>query len=159
MKERIGRTKPTRAPEAAAKRRKKNDGRPPDTIKDLLLRNHTKKEVKEAKETRDVLNIPSGHPSYSWKQNSCWLDTALELLHATVSHNFEEFSKACESLPDESTLQYLYNMLHARQTLDPTAKDISSQLSKQRDSLRVRLVKEKVTLTRTMSSFEPIFVS
>ena len=105
-------------------------------------------------------SVRAGNPSYIWKNNSCWLDTALELLHATVSYDFETFSAACETLPAESAFRYLYCMLQTRQTLDSTTtttKGLSLHLSKQRDELRVKLVAEKIT--KSTSSFEPLFVS
>jgi len=73
----IGRTKPTRANRLQDKKRKKNDGRPPDTIKELV-------QVKVKRETGFVL----GPASYPWKNNSCWLDTSLELTLITVMRHF-----------------------------------------------------------------------
>jgi hypothetical protein len=130
-KQRIGRTKPSRAPDTAAAKRKKNDGRPPDTIKDLLLRKPTKKETNEAKKVQDMLGVPQGNQSYPWQNNSCWLDTALELLHTTVSYNFDAFTKACNSVPQDSPFRVLYNMLLARQTQKSPTK---ATLSKQRNN-------------------------
>lgn len=56
MADKIGRTKPTRAPEAAERRRKKNDGRPPDTIKELLDAKQTKKQNVQVQQVIDVLD-------------------------------------------------------------------------------------------------------
>jgi hypothetical protein len=82
------------APGASEKKRVKNDGRPPDTIKDLVLAAPTKKQKKEVSDLKQKRKVPSipRIPSYPWQKNSCWLDTSLELLHATVSYNFGEFT-------------------------------------------------------------------
>jgi len=154
MKKRIGQTKPSRAPDTAATKRKKNDGRPPDTIKDLLLRKPTKKKTKEAETVQDMLGAPPGNQSYPWKNNSCWLDTVLELLHTMVSYNFNVFTKACELLPQDSPFRVLYDILHARQTLKLIPK---ATLSKQRDALRTTLASWKLAKSKT--SDEAIFVS
>jgi hypothetical protein len=45
VKENIGRTKPTRSGKPADKKRKKNDGRPPDTNKELLGANTKQKQL------------------------------------------------------------------------------------------------------------------
>lgn len=161
MREKIGRTKPTRAPGASRQRRTKNDGRPPDTIKELLLGKPTKKQKKEVSKLKHVLQVknlkPKGNPSYPWQNNSCWLDTSLELLHATVSHNFDEFTYACKPLPPGSPLRFLYDMLQKRQNLDPSMPNISITLADQRNKLRSRIVKAKEA--GSLSSFEPLFVS
>lgn len=111
--ERIGCTKPSRAPEAAAKRRQKNDGRPPDTSKELLkspraspMKSKTVKpksiKPKTVKFATPVIDKPIGMPSYKWKASSCWLDTSLEILYITVSRNFDDFTRFMPSLGPES---------------------------------------------------------
>ena len=54
--DKIGRTKPSHAPEAADRRRKKNDGRPPDTAKELLDLKKTKKQGKQIQRLMDLLD-------------------------------------------------------------------------------------------------------
>lgn len=153
----IGRTKPTRAPNASAKKQTKNDGRPPDTIKDLLLAAPTKKQKKEVSDLKHKLDIPIQIPSYPWEGNSCWLDTSLELLHATISHDFKDFSHACQDLPTDSVLRTLYDMLQTRQNLAHDTPNISATFSKQRNNLRSKLVRAKEATS--MTSYEPLFVS
>ena len=157
IRERIGRTKPARAPDVSEKKRKKNNGRPPDTIKDLLQRPPTKQQSKEVNKIQALLKVPTSIPSYPWKKNSCWLDASLELLHGTVSYDFGVFTGACQHLPPESPVILLYDMLKTRQTSDPLAKGLSSELGQQRDHLRKRLVELKEA--KSVSSFEPLFVS
>lgn len=101
-----------------------------------------------------MLRVPQGNQSYPWENNSCWLDTALELLHATVSYNFDAFAKACELLPRDSPFQELYGMLLARQTQKSTSE---VTLSQQRNDLRTTLV--SVNLAASDTSYEAIFVS
>jgi len=160
VREKIGRTKPTRAPGASGRKRTKNDGRPPDTIKELLLGKPTKKQKKEvSKLLKDVLQVKKleGNPSYPWHNNSCWLDTSLELLYATVSHDFEEFTYACKPLPPGSLLRFLHDVLQKRQDLDRSMPNISDTLADQRNELRSRIVKAKES--SSLTSFEPLFVS
>ncbi|KAJ7754873.1 hypothetical protein B0H16DRAFT_1458905 [Mycena metata] len=63
----IGRMKPGRAPNAAHSRRKKKDGRPPDTL------------LGKSKSGKGGSNA-TPHPSYPWSPNSCWIDSGLELI-------------------------------------------------------------------------------
>jgi hypothetical protein len=95
----IGRTKPSRAGDT---KRKKNDGRPPDTTKELLKPERSKKKS----ETQQLIkfktqpkpkpsNITLGPVSYPWKDNSCWLDTSLELIYVTLMRDFDGFADIC----------------------------------------------------------------
>ncbi|EPQ59388.1 hypothetical protein GLOTRDRAFT_70775 [Gloeophyllum trabeum ATCC 11539] len=111
---RIGRTKPTRAPEAYERRRYKNDGRPPDTAKELAetrskSRKLQKSQIRSDEKKAETLerNI---YQSYPWSNNSCWLDTALELLFNVVAASNH-----------------------------PRIKDRRTWLTEQRDSYRTRL--------------------
>jgi len=166
----IGRTKPTRAPDAADRRRKKNDGRPPDTAKELLDPKKTEKQDKQVQQVVNVLNkqtkkapaksdinIASAIPSYPWQNNSCWLDTSLELLYTTVCYDFNEFSQACQQLRSDSPLHSLHHIFHIRQNLAQSTPNISTTLSKQRNYLRKRIVQAKEA--KGLSTFEPLFVS
>ncbi|PPQ89858.1 hypothetical protein CVT25_004737 [Psilocybe cyanescens] len=77
----IGHTKPSHAIDPQEVKRKKNDGRPPDTLKELT------KTVKNQK--IPVIWAPNlGPPSYKWNNNSCWLDSSLELLYAATQQYF-----------------------------------------------------------------------
>ena len=68
VRERIGRTKPSRAPNVAVKKRKKNDGRPPDTVNELLQRSPSKKKQKQVDNLKKHLAIP-GPRSVALKVN------------------------------------------------------------------------------------------
>lgn len=141
------------------KKRIKNDGRPPDTTNELLKAAPSKKEKRESKDLMQKLKIPTRHriPSYVWVNNSCWLDTSLELLHATVSHGFDEFKQVCRHLPSDSVLQVLFDMLEVRQNVPPDTPDLLKTMSSQRTKLRSMLVKAKEV--PTMTSYECLFVS
>jgi len=143
----------------ADKKRVKNDGRPPDTTNELLLSGPSKKQKKEAKDLKQKLKIPTLRqiPSYVWEKNSCWLDTSLELLHATVSHGFEDFAQVCRHLPLDSILRTLFDMLEVRQNVPADTPDLMESMSEQRTKLRKKLVEAKQV--RTMSSYESMFVS
>jgi hypothetical protein len=160
VKEKIGRTKPTRAPGASEKKRVKNDGRPPDTTNELLISGPSKMQRKEAKDLQKKLNKPippKQIPSYQWEKNSCWLDTSLELLHATVSFGFEEFTQVCRDLPSESILRTIFDMLEVRQYVPHDTPDLMQSMALQRTQLRLKLVEGKII--QTMKSYESLFVS
>ena len=147
------------------KKRVKNDGRPPDTTNELLIPGPSKKEKKESKDLKQKLKISESTPSirryripsYVWQNNSCWLDTSLELLHATVSHGFDDFTQVCRHLPSDSVRQVLFDMLEVRQNVPPDTPDLLRTMSLQRNKLRSMLVKAKEV--PTMSSYESLFVS
>jgi hypothetical protein len=102
----IGRTKPSCAPKPAEKQRKKNDGRPPDTSKELLGA-PTKKSVSKLPNPTLITDstnkstlkpqpkasgkVKFGPPSYPWRANSCWLDASLEVLYAAITVDFIDF--------------------------------------------------------------------
>lgn len=245
----IGRTKPSRAPDPSTKKRKRtdgrapdtskeivqsakrqrrnaSDGRPPDTIKALkLTKTKTTKKPKSKKEAKSknkarrkvlkrrrshsssacsssssVASKPTdedgdgsyggsegkgspkkrpnlkieprkagkpinlglrtiGDQSYSWSQNSCWLDTSTELIYIALSQGldgraWDEFSalftdipKTAALLPLEKALSDRKNvMLHAKH-LDPHV--LREHLSLQRDKLRKDLQSRKVINSTT----------
>ncbi|KAF9533317.1 hypothetical protein CPB83DRAFT_903260 [Crepidotus variabilis] len=164
-KEIYGRTKPSRAPDPATKKRKQNDGRPPDTIKELVKSVPSKKAQKEltalerflkpASSSSSSTTLPSSESlGYPWSNNSCWLDMSLQLIFKAATRNYEEFSSALENLPSDSLLYHLFNSFNLRRAL--TGKDtvILKKLGKQRNDLRKQLV--DMHLAATMKSFEPL---
>jgi hypothetical protein len=136
----LGRTKPSRAPNPEAKKRKKNDGRPPDTVKELLGRSKSKKfaKVKLSKK------INLGLPAYPWSSNSCWLDASLQVLYMAVTRDFNEFKTVCEPLDLDVALGALYAIFQDRIDLDIEEENMSAILESQRDALRVFLCKKKI---------------
>ncbi|KIJ90223.1 hypothetical protein K443DRAFT_126556, partial [Laccaria amethystina LaAM-08-1] len=139
----IGRTKPTRAPNPEAKKRKKNDGRPPDTIKELLLKPQknapsTVTTTKKAA-SKVTMELKFGPPSYRWKPNSCWLDASLQVLYIAITKKFDEFGKVFNSLETGSPLNGLYLAFNKRFELDPEESNATTALGLQRDRLRMFL--------------------
>ena len=59
VRDRIGRTKPSRAPNITVKKRRRNDGRPPDTVKELLQKSASKKKEKQVAKLKEQLAIPT----------------------------------------------------------------------------------------------------
>ncbi|KIM36003.1 hypothetical protein M413DRAFT_32045 [Hebeloma cylindrosporum] len=127
----IGRTKPSRAPRPEEKKRKKNDGHPPDSVKELLLAPTTKLTVPKPPKPmiKELLTAPKlqvtapklltapikpapappgfqfGPASYPWKDNSCWLDASLEVLYVAIERDFPEFCDTFRSLDPDSKLE------------------------------------------------------
>lgn len=146
----IGRSKPSRAPNADKRNRKKNDGRPPDTARELL--GPTSK-IKPA-ETQKKKAIPS----YPWSNNSCFLDTSLELVFQTVLRDFSGFSTRFKPQESESILVLLHRMFELRKQIveDGNAQNSSSWLAIQRDSFRAHFKSRKIV--KSLHSYEPLFV-
>jgi hypothetical protein len=186
----IGRTKPTCAEKPNEKKRKKNDGRPPDTIKELLNKSTNQtlrgvpRETEEVTATEPTKKLSEGvvkeppknskknptkktssrrtfgPPSYPWKNNSCWLDTALELLYIVLMRDHEEFLIIrLDYLDENSALKVILGVLEKRWEISLNSSDgeISSQLGKQQDEIRGYLC--GVNLVDNLRSFEAVFVS
>ena len=148
----LGHTKPSRAPNPEEKRRKKNDGRPPDTIKELFGRQNNKKFLRE-KPAPKISPKPRpdfGLPAYPWNNNSCWLDASLQLLYMAVTNDFNEFETVCRPLDPEFALGALYSIFRDRFYLDLEKENVSTILESQRDLLRVFLHKKKVISSLNM---------
>lgn len=103
--------------------------------------------------------ITYGPASYPWKRNSCWLDTALELMYITCGRNWDEFGRLVGTLNRGSGTRKVLELIGARRKLldNTSVKDISSQLSRHRDDLRSHLAEKKII--RSEASFESVFVS
>jgi hypothetical protein len=169
--DRIGRTKPTRAPTAAEKKRSKNDGRPPDTVKQLLGISPSKKQQKLLDQLNKQLEGPENRgatennsrrgvrqPAYRWENNSCWLDTSLQLLFVALSRNFPEFSTVAQTVDSESLLRTLHDHFEQRLNPDPlAATEISEILRAHRNDFRQQLIEQGEVFGLT--SFQPLMAS
>lgn len=172
----IGRTKPTRSAKPDDKKRKKNDGRPPDTIKELLkpekvTKKSSKRIVQEPAQELDISvkkkppktltkGTVFGPPSYPWKHNSCWLDTALELLYTCLMRNYQEFSIILDSLGQDSTVRVILESMTNRRRIIMDAGignvKVSSQLGEQRNKIRHHLL--DLGIIESLDGFDTIFV-
>jgi len=175
VKEIYGTTKTTRAADPADSKRKKNDGRPPDTVKELLMPGKAKKKQLTLDESlskkttgpkskttmKEDLPIapPSlspNPPSYPWNRNSCWLDTSLQLLYVAMRSSVPEFRRIHGALPQGSMLRVILAGLLKRYDLDEANKVTSAVLRGQRDYLRKYLKRNQAI--RTATGFESLFV-
>jgi len=175
VKKVYGTTKTTRSADPADSKRKKNDGRPPDTVKELLMPKVKKKQLtieeslpkktaarkpKTTNKKEDSLLPPAylalEHPSYPWNQNSCWLDTSLQLLYVAVHSSVPEFRRIYDALPEDSTIQVVLTGLFKRYDIDEANKTTSAVLRSQRDYLRKYLKRKKAIKSAT--GFESLFV-
>ncbi|KAF8173113.1 hypothetical protein BJ912DRAFT_859605, partial [Pholiota molesta] len=154
LAEKLGTTKPSRADNPENKKRKKNDGRPPDTVKELMK--DKKNMVKKKKDAPVIDKIILGPPAYQWKGNSCYMDTTLQFLYLGLSNFFDQLSPLFTSLPSDSGFHQLYSHLELRATLNPDEPNITKNLAMQRDSLRAMLVEKKII--KKMNSFESLLV-
>lgn len=179
----IGRTKPSRMPAPELTKRKKNDGRPPDTAKELLKKPPKKSTLSSPMKrvTSQPNRSPSlpaklgttksnpskaspkdlvlGNASYPWKKNSCWLDSSLELLFRALMRDFDDFTSACSQEGSQTTkglLSALYELFKARQSQKSDDLNITSILGKQRDDFRKLLKKGRII--DSVDGYESVFV-
>jgi hypothetical protein len=181
VKKLYGTTKTTRSGNPNNTKRKKNDGRPPDTAKELLILKSNKKQLnlKEAirkktptpsltaKEQKKLLSLPTPPPAtisfpldapgYPWHQNSCWLDVSLQLLYIALRGAVDEFNKIQKGLPEHSGIHVVLSSLFQRYELDNGSKATSAVLRSQRDYLRKFLKRKKAI--QSVMDFESLFVS
>ena len=100
-----------------------------------------------------------GPPSYPWKLDSCWLDTALELLYTCLMRNYQEFSIILESLGEDSALRPILESMETRRQIimDVSDAKISSQLGEQRDKSHVTFMNWKLFIA-LMDSTQFLYV-
>lgn len=98
-----------------------------------------------------------GPASYPWKNNSCWLDTSLELTFVIVMRHFPAFAACCELLPATSGLRTVYESFEKRQLIRSDDPECSVILGNQRDELRTMLKEHK--LVNDLDGVQPLFVS
>jgi hypothetical protein len=108
----LGRTKEHRDPNS--KTRKKDSGCAPDSLKDLKTVKNSSQCLLNFK-TKSRLPVKNSekmvYSSYSWNQNSCWLDTSLELLYNTTSDNLTDLVVSLSDVPVGTGLKELYVIL------------------------------------------------
>lgn len=173
-----GRTKTHRGPKVL----QKNDGRPPDTVHDLVTipRRQAQRANNAANSSQDVSSTSLCSPSYEWSANSCWIDVAMELIFQVSERNFvawtEGFASPIVAIQPNSTLvdttysltsqgsippglQQLYDSIHVRHTLysESDAGNEQTLLILQRNTLRESLYEAEII--RSTSGFESVFVS
>lgn len=145
--EEIGRTKPSRAPERWVKRQKTSDSRPPDTSRELV-----------GKKAR----LPRLYRAYPWSSNSCWLDTALELVFAVFCRNHGDFTNRFSSVSDKMAfpLWRLHELLNSRKAQHGelgNSADAAGRLLLERDGFRSFLFEQKII--NSMHDMETLSVS
>lgn len=155
----IGRTKPSRAPDPQENRQKKNDGRPPDTSKELLsTKTKLPTKLHHTLKGKPLINAHQ-RASYPWHNNSCWLDTSLELTFVTVMQDFPSFSSSCQALLPDMSLRVLFETFEVRRTMEATSnnEDTSGNLRLQRDSFR-KYLRKKMIVKGAVMEYQPLFV-
>lgn len=95
---------------------------------------------------------------YCWKDNSCWLDSSLELIFQTAQRDWEGFARRFSNAPFSIKLHRVHDTLAPRHrlTVEGPPKDLERDLSAQRDQLREVLLKWGAI--KLMQSREPSFV-
>ena len=102
---------------------------------------------------------PSQYQSYSWENNSCWLDSSLELIFQAVQYDWDGFSRRFADLSPSTKLRQLHDALCERQRLSVNGCFVGmlGDLSFQRNFLRKTLF--ECRCIGSMKSIEPAFVS
>jgi hypothetical protein len=155
----IGRTKPSRSEVYSDKKRKKNDGRPPDTNAELLqpgvAPNQKKKSISNV---IDVSSSVTTQPFFIWKSDSCWLDVSLQLLYTSLMDldNFDELSTLCQNVPSTSGVGEIYGFfkrLHDAKAKGPLTAAV---MTDERNQFRKMLQANKII--KTLKNSDSIWV-
>jgi hypothetical protein len=181
IKKEIGRTKPSRAPAAIEKKRReafKNDGRPPDTAAQLIRNAKVNKQSRKGFTEPNLMDLFKTSPTkrrapaivvgYPWEDNSCWLDTSLDLIsHAlnTDPTTATQFYMMCVPSPEDSALSGLAKVLGIRRSLMATPamspdviRNMSASLKNSRNEFR-QLLWEKGAMWWGIDKDQALWVS
>ena len=61
----------------------------------------------------------TGMPGYKWKNNSCWLDSSLQLLFVVIMRDFATFSqRVSQSVPEKSAIDAFITHINSRRLLN-----------------------------------------
>ncbi|KAJ6514135.1 hypothetical protein DFH09DRAFT_1099690 [Mycena vulgaris] len=158
----------SRARQQNRSRQPRKDGRPPDTSKELLGRTRKKRAAAVTAATLNGLSstaqthrTPVERPSYRWKKNSCYLDTALELIFQTVTRDFHrQFGARAANLHAEEPITHLFEHMTFRKTIDEDNFDktnpvVLQTLATKRDGFRKFLKRAK--LVPDPYAYNPLF--
>lgn len=96
-------------------------------------------------------------PNYKWLQNSCWLDTSLQLLYVAMHHSHNEFSHIHDGLPKNSAIKVVLATLLEWYELEEKSRIAPAILRAQRDDLWHFLCTKKAI--NSVTGFESLFVS
>jgi hypothetical protein len=133
---------------ARGRKSKKNDGRAPDTAKDLLGkkardRNQKTESNPDPKPPVKIDNVAMKNYGYIWHRNSCWLDSSLQVLYVTVMGDWLTFESRLSDAPTSSHVIQLFKHLDNRRRLEqasdesqPDFEDVMDTLSTYRSILR-----------------------
>lgn len=79
-----------------------------------------------------------GIPGYKWDQNSCWIDTSMQLLYIGLQANWVEFQDCCRDLPSGDPLYQFFSSFQRRRIVenDHQWDLMQSSLMTHRDDLR-----------------------
>ncbi|KAH7874303.1 uncharacterized protein C8R40DRAFT_1171405 [Lentinula edodes] len=115
-----------------------------DTLVENVNRDFCLKQV-ESRSTILVSSTLKMIPSYKWADNSCWLDTSLEVLFWLLNCNWNEVALVFETSSAEHHLFHpIYCLLRARRLLlVGSNKDIQDQLTSHRESIRQYIKEDK----------------
>lgn len=96
-----------------------------------------------ASSTRDTIVDILGCPAYPWSNNSCWLDSGLQLLFVAFSSlGMGDLESICINLSQDSIIRstvYLAIASRLRGAHNATNPNISGALAAQRDAVRETL--------------------
>ena len=104
-------------------------------------------------------------PSYKWENNSCWLDTSLELLWNALLPDFKGFSSCFSSVPTDDIRQQplysLFRLLQFRKDLyiSESENHTVAVLTTQRNTFREDLVTGGVISAHGLTGFDAVLVS
>lgn len=75
-------------------------------------------------------------PSYNWERNSCWIDSALQLIYMVAKKDYwSSFQPLFSNLSEDDSLRHLAAAIDFRVLLDLEATDTDSSISFRIDKL------------------------
>jgi hypothetical protein len=102
-------------------------------------------------------------PGPTWNQNSCWIDSSLQLLYMAIVRDFHTFESRFSGLKEDSIMHQLYQQINTRRLLyadtKVTREHSISRLQETRDEFRKLLSRKKLLMGEGSFTFQPVFVS
>lgn len=116
----------------------------------------------ESNQHQAELRYSQGYPSYPWSDNSCWLDTSLELIYQAIMRNYSCFTQAFLNINTSMSIHRLVHLLDQRRALHRDQREFDLQHSRQvltflRDHFRTLLYELRIINSKTTP--QPVFVS
>ncbi|KXN93409.1 hypothetical protein AN958_00328 [Leucoagaricus sp. SymC.cos] len=133
------------------------DEAPVDASVDKRLLAYGKSLDKAIGRAQRITSLFLGRPGCSFLQNSCWLDTSLQLLSRALEtiQSVDTLKHSVDLLPETAPLRLLLDGLFARHPVQPTDPGATAMFDQHRNKLREKL--QEIGLIKDQMSPSPLF--